>query len=110
MDERGRMQEGMVADIAIFDPENVTDNSTYEKGLVPTTGIPYVLVNGTIVVRDSKVLPDVYPGQPIRFEPTNESKYEEVSAELWKRTYLVQPDERLHDPTSCLHGVGETKN
>ena len=110
MDERGRMQEGMVADIAIFDPENVTDNSTYEKGLVPTTGIPYVLVNGTIVVKDSKVLPDVYPGQPIRFEPTNESKYEEVSAELWKRTYLVQPDERLHDPTSCLHGVGETKN
>jgi len=25
-----------------------------------------VLVNGTIVVKDSKVLKDVYPGQPIR--------------------------------------------
>jgi N-acyl-D-aspartate/D-glutamate deacylase len=110
MDERGRMQEGMVADIAIFDPERVTDNSTYEKGLVPTTGIPFVLVHGTVVVKDSKVLPNVYPGQPIRFEPTAESKYEEVSTELWKNTYLVQPDERLHDPTSCLHGIEKTSN
>ena len=58
MQERGRMQEGMVADIAIFDPETITDNATYvlgENGL-PSTGIPYVLVNGVIIVRDSKVV------------------------------------------------------
>ena len=30
------------------------------------TGIPYVIVNGTVVVKDSKVLKDVFPGQPIR--------------------------------------------
>ena len=107
MDERGRMQEGMVADITIFNPETVTDNSTYEKGMVPSTGIPYVLINGTIVVKDSEVLPNVFPGQPIRFEPTTESKYEEVSADLWKDTYLVQPGEFLHDPTSCMHSIDE---
>lgn len=65
---RGRIQPGMVADITIFDPATVTDNSDYPvgKGALPPTGIPYVMVNGTIVVKDSKVLKDVYPGQPIR--------------------------------------------
>ena len=69
MQERGRLQEGMVADITIFDPETVTDNATYTIGSngLPSTGIPYVLVNGVIVVRDSEVLEGVYPGQPIRF-------------------------------------------
>jgi N-acyl-D-glutamate deacylase len=32
MQERGRMQEGMVADITVFDPDAVTDHATYEKG------------------------------------------------------------------------------
>ena len=65
---RGRIQPGMVADITIFDPATVTDNSDYPigKGALPSTGIPHVIVNGTIVVKDSKVLKDVYPGQPIR--------------------------------------------
>jgi len=60
------MQVGMDADITIFDPDKVTDNSTNAMGALPSTGIPYVLVNGTVVVKDSKVLKDVYPGQPIR--------------------------------------------
>jgi len=28
MQERGRVQEGMVADLVVFDPERVTENST----------------------------------------------------------------------------------
>ncbi len=36
-----------------------------EQGL-PSTGLPYVIVNGTIVAKNSKVLP-VKPGKPIRF-------------------------------------------
>ena len=36
------------------------------KGPLPSTGIPCVIVNGTIIVKDSKVLKGVYPGQPIR--------------------------------------------
>jgi hypothetical protein len=65
---RGRVQPGMVADITIFDPATVTDNSDYPvgKAALPSTGIPYVIINGTIVVKESKVLKDVYPGQPIR--------------------------------------------
>jgi N-acyl-D-aspartate/D-glutamate deacylase len=66
MATKGRMQVGMDADITIFDPDKVTDNATNKNGALPTTGIPYVLVNGTVVVKDSKVLKGVYPGQPIR--------------------------------------------
>jgi len=68
MANKGRVKEGADADITIFDPKTVRDNSSLEKGknALPTTGIPYVVVNGTIVVKDSKVLKGVYPGQPVR--------------------------------------------
>jgi len=63
---KGRLQVGADADITVFDPETVRDNSTMEQGGLPATGIPYVVVNGTIVVKDSKVLKGVYPGKAIR--------------------------------------------
>jgi N-acyl-D-aspartate/D-glutamate deacylase len=67
---RGRLQPGAIADITVFDASTVRDNADYAAGKqsLPSTGIPYVIVNGTIVVRDSKVLKGVYPGQPIRNE------------------------------------------
>ena len=63
---KGRVQKGMDADLVVFDPDTVVDNSTMQDGGLPSTGIPYVIVNGTIVVSDSKVLEGVYPGQPVR--------------------------------------------
>lgn len=66
MKRKGRVQEGADADLTLFDPATVTDNSTMKNGGLPSTGIPFVVVHGTVVVRDSKVLPGVYPGQAIR--------------------------------------------
>ncbi len=66
MAHKGRIQVGADADITIFDAATIKDNSTPAKGGLPSTGIPYVVVNGTIVVKDSKVLKDVFPGKPIR--------------------------------------------
>jgi hypothetical protein len=66
MAHKGRLQVGADADITIFDPDTVKQNATPANGALPSTGIPYVVVNGTIVVKDSKVLKDVYPGQAIR--------------------------------------------
>jgi N-acyl-D-aspartate/D-glutamate deacylase len=68
MANKGRIQKGADADIVVFDPATVRDNSSLDKGknALPTTGIPYVIVNGTIVVKDSKVLKGVYPGKPVR--------------------------------------------
>jgi Amidohydrolase family len=90
MQERGRMQEGMVADITVFDPDTVTDHATYANGTLPSTGIPYVVVNGVIVVKDSEVLKGVNPGQPIRFEPVK-SRLEPITLEGWYKTYYASP-------------------
>ena len=65
MADKGRIQEGKDADITIFDPATVQDNATMKDGGLPSTGIPHVLVNGTVVVKDSKVLKGVFPGEPI---------------------------------------------
>jgi len=86
MQERGRMQTGMVADIVVFDPELFTDNSTYEKGALPSTGMKAVLVNGQVTVRDDKVLP-VFAGQPIRFEPEDRPRFVPVTEESWNATF-----------------------
>ncbi|MEP5171023.1 MAG: amidohydrolase family protein [Shimia thalassica] len=91
MDVRGRIQEGMVADITIFDPVNVTENASYSKGKngLPSTGIPHVLVNGVIVVSDSKVLKDVNPGQAIRFPVEEKGRFEPSSKKQWLRTFTI---------------------
>jgi cytosine/adenosine deaminase-related metal-dependent hydrolase len=91
MKVRGRLQKGMVADITILDPNTVRDNSTYAKGTLPTTGIPFVIVNGTVVVRDSRVLQDVNPGQPIRFPVEAKPRFQPLSVDKWKNDFLVAP-------------------
>ena len=89
MQVRGRLQEGMVADITLLDPATVRDNATYAAGTLPTTGIPYVIVNGAVVVRDSSVLKGVNPGQPIRFPKQEKSRFEPLDLTAWKAQYLV---------------------
>jgi hypothetical protein len=91
MKVRGRMQEGMVADITIFDPETVTDNADYVAGTngLPSTGIPYVIVNGVVVVRDSRVLDDVKPGQAIRFPVEPEGRFEPLEREAFLEDLLA---------------------
>ena len=66
MKKKGRIQVGADADITVFDPETILDLSTYEKGDLPSRGIAHVLVGGTFVVRDSKLVEGVYPGRAIR--------------------------------------------
>ena len=92
MQERGRIQTGMVADIVVFDPELFTDNSTYEKGAIPSTGMKAVIVNGQVTVRDDQVLP-VFAGQPIRFEPEDKPRFEPISVESWNAEFSTgMPD------------------
>ena len=88
MQERGRLQKAMVADIVVFDPVNVTENSTFKNGSIPSTGFKAVLVNGIQVVKDDKVL-EVFPGQPIRFEPASKPLFEPVSLKAWETIYNV---------------------
>ncbi len=48
--DRGIIRPGMMADIVVFDPETVSDMATYQEPSLDPKGIPYVLVNGRIVI------------------------------------------------------------
>jgi N-acyl-D-aspartate/D-glutamate deacylase len=66
MKRKGRLQAGADADITVFDPETIRDRSTYEHGKMASEGVRYLLVNGTLVVRDGKLVDGVSPGKAIR--------------------------------------------
>jgi hypothetical protein len=66
MRNKGRIRQGADADIAIFHPDTVIDRATFEKPNVPSAGIPYVLVQGVVVVDGGKVVEGVHPGKGIK--------------------------------------------
>jgi hypothetical protein len=90
MKVRGRMREGMVADIVVFDPETVTEGSTYKKGQngLPPKGLPHVIVNGQFVKRDNTAT-NAFPGQPIRYPVEEKGRFVPASKEQWLRTFTI---------------------
>jgi N-acyl-D-amino-acid deacylase len=62
--DRGIVRAGMAADLVAFDPATVRDVSTYTDPLHYSEGIPYVAVNGQLVVDGGKIT-DARPGRPL---------------------------------------------
>jgi Amidohydrolase family len=62
---KGRIQVGADADITIFNPQTIIDKATFEKGLEFSAGIEYVMVNGTLVLKNGKTVTGALPGQPV---------------------------------------------
>jgi N-acyl-D-aspartate/D-glutamate deacylase len=52
--DRGLVKECMMADIVIFDENEVNDRATFEQPHQFSVGFHYVLVNGQLVVKDGK--------------------------------------------------------
>jgi len=101
MKERGRVQVGKIADLTLFDPQTVAARATYKNGEngLPPKGIPYVIVNGTIVVKQGKVLP-VKPGQSIRFPVEAKGRFEPVDVNRWFGEHTIYvPDTHEMDDT-----------
>jgi N-acyl-D-amino-acid deacylase len=46
--DRGRLAEGMAADVVVFDPARVADRATYDAPQQAAAGIEWVLVNGEV--------------------------------------------------------------
>jgi len=63
--QKGRLQEGADADIVVFDPATISDRSTFAKPMEPSVGVRYLVVGGTIVVDEGKIVPDVFPGRAL---------------------------------------------
>jgi N-acyl-D-amino-acid deacylase len=53
--DRGRIAEGLAADIVVFDYEKIADRATFSRPAEPSVGVKYVLVNGGIVLDDGKL-------------------------------------------------------
>jgi N-acyl-D-amino-acid deacylase len=51
-EKRGLVRVGYAGDLAVFDPARVADTATYEAPHAYPDGIPYVLVNGVVVVKN----------------------------------------------------------
>ena len=65
---KGRIGPGADADITVFDPATVVDEATYEAPARASRGIVHVLVAGTPVIRDSKIVEGAFPGRALRAE------------------------------------------
>jgi N-acyl-D-amino-acid deacylase len=48
--DRGLLKEGYWADVVVFDPNTVSDPATYENPQQYAKGVPFVFVNGTVVI------------------------------------------------------------
>ena len=69
--EKGRVRVGADADISIFDPARVIDKATFDQPLQYSEGIPFVLVNGVVVVKDGQLVDGVHPGRAARAPTAN---------------------------------------
>jgi dihydroorotase/N-acyl-D-amino-acid deacylase len=63
--DRGLLREGMLADIAIWDPATIIDHATFEKPHQLSTGVRHVFVNGEAVLRDGRHT-GATPGRVVR--------------------------------------------
>lgn len=52
--DRGRLAPGLAADVVVFDPARIADTATFESPFQYPVGIPLVVVNGAIALRDGE--------------------------------------------------------
>lgn len=65
LSDRGRIGQGLAADIVVFDPQTVADRSTWAEPVQSPVGVNWVFVNGVSVVEEGDVTGRL-PGRVLR--------------------------------------------
>jgi N-acyl-D-amino-acid deacylase len=63
---RGRLAEGLPADITVFDWDNIRDNTTPTDTSAAPQGVEYVFVNGKKIIGSAKKEHPLNAGVPLR--------------------------------------------
>jgi N-acyl-D-aspartate/D-glutamate deacylase len=69
--DRGRIAEGLAADLVVFDPARVADEATYPAPHRYATGFTDVVVNGVPVIRAGAAT-GARPGRVLRHRGTRQ--------------------------------------
>jgi N-acyl-D-amino-acid deacylase len=64
LSDRGILRPGMMADVVAFDPATIADRSTYADPIHYSAGIPFVSVNGQLVVDGGRIT-EARPGRAL---------------------------------------------
>jgi N-acyl-D-aspartate/D-glutamate deacylase len=67
----GRVQPEAIADLVVFDPEQIRDRSTYATPNESSIGVRHLLVGGVLVIDNGALVPNVHPGRAITSIATN---------------------------------------
>jgi N-acyl-D-amino-acid deacylase len=65
LSDRGIVKEGAAADLVVFDPATVRSDATLDRPAVFPEGIPYVIVNGVLVIDEGRHT-GATPGRALR--------------------------------------------
>jgi N-acyl-D-amino-acid deacylase len=63
--DRGRIAEGLAADVIVFDPLTLTDKATFDQPSAVSEGMKHVIVNGKLVLKEGKFTGE-RPGRVLR--------------------------------------------
>jgi N-acyl-D-aspartate/D-glutamate deacylase len=63
--QKGRLKEGADADIVVFDPKTIADRSTFQHPMEESVGVEYLVVNGTVLIDQGKLVPNMFPGRAL---------------------------------------------
>src|ERR1043166_1973521 len=71
---KGRLKEAADADIVVFDPQTIADRATYQSPMEPSVGVRYLVVGGTLLVDQGKLVPDVFPGRALAARSSQDAR------------------------------------
>jgi N-acyl-D-aspartate/D-glutamate deacylase/dienelactone hydrolase len=96
---KGRIAVGADADLDAFDPATVIDHATFQNPAQYSTGMKYVLVNGTEVVRNGELVDGVAPGEEVRRPFPNADARAETRARIQSTLFVPDPLPPLQSET-----------